>query len=117
MFSLIFLFFAWSKSTSTPGSIEDSDFWLVIQNSTTQILGLVIAVYTVRRKSPEDSAAWRYAFVFTVVGIMCAVAPIPMYLHLPTMWGSVVSFFATAMQSCAALEIATMTDHPKLKQA
>lgn len=116
IFSVIFISIAWSKSTGDCGSVGDSDFWMLIPNGACQILGLLVSVYTVHRRSPEDSTAWRCAFWFLVTGIVCSLASIPVYLYAGTMWSSMISFCASTASFGVMLENATMTEQPRLKQ-
>ncbi|KAI1778411.1 hypothetical protein F4818DRAFT_300520 [Hypoxylon cercidicola] len=115
--SLIPMGVAWMKSTGDHGSVHDSDFWLCIMTSIGQAFGLFTSVYIVGRRSADNSTAWKCALLFTGAGIICCIVPIPLYLYVPTMWSSLVSFFASMAQFGVMLEIATMTEHPKLKQA
>ncbi|KAI0842625.1 hypothetical protein F5Y06DRAFT_131625 [Hypoxylon sp. FL0890] len=114
--SLIPMCVAWSKSTDPPGSTDDFDFWLNIQNAIIQFLGLVSTLYTVHRKSEEHHVAWICSIFLTGFGIVCAGIGIPIYLYLPTRWSALAFFSASVAQLCVNLEIAWMTDHSKLKQ-
>ncbi|KAI0881816.1 uncharacterized protein GGS22DRAFT_56952 [Annulohypoxylon maeteangense] len=114
--SLIPMGIAWMKSTSTSGSTGDSDFWTLIQSSMMQILGLALAVCNIPRKSTERSTAWTCALILTCFGIVCALASIPTYLYLSTMWSNLLSYGATIAQTIVMLELTLMTDHSKIKQ-
>ncbi|XXH03739.1 hypothetical protein Hte_010145 [Hypoxylon texense] len=116
MFSLIPISVAWIKSTSDCGSVEDSDFWMLIPNAMCQILSLLTSVYMIGHRTPEDSTAWKCALLFTGVGIICSIISIPLYLLVATMWSSTISFCAATAQFGAMLEIAIIMENPKSKQ-
>ncbi|KAI2470928.1 hypothetical protein F4781DRAFT_154851 [Annulohypoxylon bovei var. microspora] len=115
--SFISMCVAGTKASSAPGSTQDSDFWIQIQGAMMQISGLIVAVCNVHRGSAENPIAWRCALGLTAVGIICAVASIPMYLYLPTMWSSIASFAACVTQLIVTLELALVADHSKIKQS
>ncbi|KAI1372932.1 hypothetical protein F4677DRAFT_448964 [Hypoxylon crocopeplum] len=115
--SLIPMGFAWSKSTGDPGSTDDPDFYQLMSGAAMQILGLYTAVWTVHKRSQDNPNAWRRALFLTAGGVACACAAVPLYIFVPTMWSAFASFFATAFQAGVTLELALMTELPKLKQA
>ncbi|KAI2624879.1 hypothetical protein GGR54DRAFT_637779 [Hypoxylon sp. NC1633] len=114
--SLIPMGIAFSRSPSEAGTTEDADFYLLIQNTMIQVLGLVTAVGTVYRRSHENAIAWICALSLTAIGIICAVVSVPLYLCKPTFWSAFTSFSASATQAGVTLEIALMTENPKAKQ-
>ncbi|KAI0387195.1 hypothetical protein F5Y04DRAFT_78724 [Hypomontagnella monticulosa] len=105
-----------TKSKNEAGSVEDSDFYMLIQSTLVQFLGLATAVYTVRQRSAENPAAWNLAISLAALGIGCGVASIPLYLYRPTIWSGVASCCASAAQAGVTLELAMITEHTKLKQ-
>ncbi|KAI4860841.1 hypothetical protein F4820DRAFT_92589 [Hypoxylon rubiginosum] len=74
--SVILISVAWIKSTSEQGSVEDSDFWMLIPNTMYQILGLLTSVYTIHRRAPDDSTAWKCALWFMGGGILCGIVSV-----------------------------------------
>jgi hypothetical protein len=105
---MIPLILAWRLSANVLGSTSDADFYLLIQNSTMQLLGLFMAMYPIARRS--GSSAWQWARVFTAAGALCAIAAIPMYLYLPTMWSALMAFFGSIAQAIMTLELVLMVD-------
>ncbi|KAI1142579.1 hypothetical protein F5Y05DRAFT_231767 [Hypoxylon sp. FL0543] len=114
--SLVPMCMAWNKSADAPGSTDDSDFLISIQNAIIQSVGLALTLYTVQRRSEEHRVAWMCAIFLTVCGVVCACVAVPMYLFLPTRWSTLASYGGSLTQLCVILEIAWMTDHSKLKQ-
>ncbi|KAI2639153.1 hypothetical protein GGS26DRAFT_378722 [Hypomontagnella submonticulosa] len=106
-----------SKSTNEVGSLEDSDFYMLIQSVIIQFLGLITAVYTVHQRSAENRVAWYLAISLAAWGIICGVASIPLYLYWPTIWSGVASCCASVAQAGVTLELAMITEHAKLKQS
>ncbi|OTB09278.1 hypothetical protein M426DRAFT_135473 [Hypoxylon sp. CI-4A] len=115
--SSIFTFIAWSKSTNAPGSIEDPDFYLQIQNALVQFLGFVTSVFTVHHVSRDNILAWRWALCLAIGGIVCGFMAIPMYLYISPMWSSTVASFSSIAQIAVIAVLAMVTNHPKVKQA
>ncbi|KAI0179222.1 hypothetical protein GGR52DRAFT_297131 [Hypoxylon sp. FL1284] len=115
--SFMLLSVAWAKSTGDRGSVEDPDFWIGVQNGIGLIFGLLVSIYTARRRSREGSTAWKCALWFTAGGIVCGVVSVPVYLYLSPMWSASAAFCASMAQLGVMLEVAIMTDSPKLKQA
>jgi hypothetical protein len=100
--------FAWRSSSNNEGSTADVDFYLLIQASIMSILGIFTAMYPTFW--PPVSDAKRWAQGFATLGIICAIAAIPMYLRLPTMWSAVASFFGSAIQAFMTLHLAMSED-------
>ncbi|KAI2777451.1 hypothetical protein F4815DRAFT_448375 [Daldinia loculata] len=107
---------AWSRSTNTPGSTGDSDFWVQIQNTILQLLGLSTAMLVAHQRLFNDNTAWKYACYFTIAGVICAVLAVPVYLLVPTIWSSFSSFLASIMQVGATIQLALIAKTPKQKQ-
>ncbi|KAI8958573.1 hypothetical protein F5Y11DRAFT_362493 [Daldinia sp. FL1419] len=104
------------KSTNTPGSTNDPDFYLQIQSTSLQLLSLITAMYLAHQRLLNDNSAWKYACWFTVFGCICAILAIPFYLIFPTISSSFASFFANTMQIGAMLQLALIAKNPKQKQ-
>ncbi|KAI1662796.1 hypothetical protein F4813DRAFT_341969 [Daldinia decipiens] len=114
--SIIPMAIAWSKSTNTPGSTGDSDFWVQVQNAILQVLGLSTTMLVAHQRLLNDKTAWNYACYFTIAGVICSILAIPVYLLVPTIWSSFSSFLSTIMQSGATLQLALIAAMPKQKQ-
>lgn len=56
------------------------------------------------------SAYNRWAQWLSVFGCVAAIAAIPMYLKLPTMWSALVAFLAQAIQGIVTLQLALATE-------
>ncbi|KAI1805155.1 hypothetical protein F4811DRAFT_516859 [Daldinia bambusicola] len=113
----IFMAVAWSKSTNNaPGSTEDADFWIMLQDVVLLFLGLFATIYVARQKLSADPFAWCYAHIFTVAGYICALLAGVLYTLVPTMWSSTASYLANCMQMMVILQLALITTTPKQKQ-
>ena len=95
---------AWQRSPDLPGSTTDPNFWLLLQSSAMQLLGLFTAVYPLW--ASIKTARWRWTQIFTILGCACALAAVPIYVRLPTMWSAVVSFVGAAAQAYMTLQLA-----------
>lgn len=95
---------AWSHSLPQPGSTDDTDFWLMLQSSTMQLLGLFTAVFPIYHRR-SHGAAWNWSILFTAAGSLSAVAAIPAYLYLPTFWSGLLSFIGAGAQVYLALQL------------
>lgn len=74
----------------------DADFWLQVEASTMTILGILVSILPVIHNDwLTEVRIWMW--IFTVAGVLCASAAIPMYLFLPKEWSSVVAFLGSAM--------------------
>jgi hypothetical protein len=106
--SLVPLVLAWRISGASPGTTSDVDFYLLIQTSIMQLLGLFTAIFPMAKR--PASSAWIWAQFFTIVGVLVSVAAVPMYLYLPTMWSALVSFIGSATQIAVTLELALIVE-------
>ncbi|KAI0849306.1 hypothetical protein F5Y00DRAFT_261775 [Daldinia vernicosa] len=107
---------AWSRSTNTPGSTQDPDFYLQIQNMMLQLLGLSTAMLVAHQRLSDNKTAWNYACYFTVAGVICTILAVPVYAFVSTIWSSFASYLATVMQVGATLQLALIAKTPKQKQ-
>jgi hypothetical protein len=107
---------AWQRSPDLAGSTADADFWLLLQSSAMQLLGLFTAVYPLW--ASIKTASWRWMQILIILGCACALAAVPIYVRLPTMWSAVVSFLGTAAQAYMTLQLALVgatTSEPRLE--
>jgi hypothetical protein len=102
------IIFAWHRATDLPGSAQDADFWLLIQSSIMQLVGLFTAMFPISRQA--KSHAWIWSQAFTFLGASCSIASIPLYLYAPTMWSALLSFWGSTAQAGMALSISLMAD-------
>jgi len=73
-----------------------------------QLLGLFTTIYPMPKRT--TATAWLWAQVFTILGSMCAIAAIPVYLYVSTIWSAFVSFIGSAAQGLMALQLALIAD-------
>jgi hypothetical protein len=95
-------------ASNTTGSTSDVDFWLLIQNSIMQILGIFTAMFPMYGRSTAH--AWIWAQIFTAVGSCCAIAAVPLYIYVPTIWSASVSSIGSASQGFIALQLALLAN-------
>jgi len=69
-----------------------------------QLLVLFTSFYPFRRRI--KTSAWLFAPLSTVLGCVCALGAIPMYLYLPTMWSALVYSIGAAAQMYMTLQLA-----------
>jgi hypothetical protein len=105
---------AWSHSDGTIGAPSDMDFWLLIQNSIMQLLGIFLAVYSLKGNGIVAFRVWRWAVLFCIAGSACSCASIAMYLTMPTFWSGFVSFCGTASQIWTVVILGIVTN-PSVK--
>jgi hypothetical protein len=71
---------------------SDTDFYLLIQSSIMSILGIAIGYYPISWQ--PISVAKRWEQDLGVIGILCCIVAIPIYLYFATIWSALVSFIA-----------------------
>lgn len=94
--------FALSMQDGTAGSINDAEFWYLVQNSVMAVLGNIIVVVPLLRKSwfsPAYSLMW---FFFTL-GFAFACIAVAIYPLLNTGWSSLISFFGSISSVASVL--------------
>jgi hypothetical protein len=101
---------AWRLSNGEVGSARDVDFWLLVQTSIMQLLGIFLAMYPIYQQAASattisSSGAWIWARLFTVLGICCIGIAIGLYLAVPPMWSAFVSSCGAAAQAGLALQL------------
>ncbi|KAF3002216.1 hypothetical protein E8E14_001884 [Neopestalotiopsis sp. 37M] len=94
--------FALSMQDGTAGSINDADFWYLVQNSVMAVLGNIIMVVPLLRKS-WFSPAYILMWVFFILGLAFACIAIAIYPLLNTGWSSLVSFFGSISSVASVL--------------
>jgi hypothetical protein len=78
-----------------------------------QLLGLFTTIYPLQRRSTK--AAWLWAIAFSIVGSICSIGAVPLYLYVPVMWSALVSFFGSAAQALVALQLALLAETIEMK--
>jgi hypothetical protein len=95
---------AWEKATNSPGSWADADVWILFQTSAMQVLGLFTAIFPIYNASAASVSRWTW--IFTALGMACAIGTILMYLLVATIWGFLISFLVSVAQAYAVLQLA-----------
>ena len=113
--SVIPLGLAFHNSTrDAPGSTSDSDFWLLIESSLMQILGLVTTtvINIVPRLREPHVWVWPKVLVgcIAVLGLDCALAAPVLYVRFCPIYSALVSFLASAAQACMVLQLVLFVD-------
>ena len=116
--SVIPLGLAFHHSTSNaPGSTSDPDFWLLIENSLMQILGLITTTVISIVPRPREPLVWVWPkFLIgciAVLGLDCALAAPLLYVRFCPIYSGLVSFLASAAQACMVLQLALFVDVSK----
>lgn len=99
---------------NAPGSTSDSDFWLLIENSLMQILGLVTTtvINIVPRLRERHVWVWPKVLIgcIAVLGLDCALAAPVLYVRFCPIYSALVSFLASAAQACMVLQLSLFVD-------
>ena len=108
--SVIPLGLAFKYSPNNPsGSPSDPDFWLVIQNSLMQALGLGTTIFTspVIRSRQRKFFEWKTISTWTiaVIGLGSAFGAPLAYTRAPPIYRSIMSYFASATQALMVLQL------------
>lgn len=99
---------AWQVSENDPGTTADADFYLLIQSTAMQLLGIFLATSPLVCAGAFDTVGRRWVLAFGVAGSLCAVASVPMYLFTPKIWTGLLSFFGSAAEVAMILELSMM---------
>jgi hypothetical protein len=110
LLAMIPLPFAWNASNSTPGTTSDADYSLLIQSTIMTILGIFIGVFPTFRQVRSSVTIWGQ--IYAIAGLVCAIAAIPMYTLLPTMWSALVNFISQMVQAYMTLQLAFVAERP-----
>ena len=103
-----------NSSSNALGSTSDSDFWLLIENSLMQILGLITTtlISIVPRLRGPHVWVWPKSLIgcIAVLGLDCALAAPVLYVRFRPIYSALVSFLASAAQACLVLQMALFVD-------
>ncbi|EMD70053.1 hypothetical protein COCSADRAFT_132540 [Bipolaris sorokiniana ND90Pr] len=94
--------FALSMQDSAVGSIGDADFWYLIQSSIMAVMGNVIMVVPLFKKS-WFSPAYGLMWVFFALGLAFAIVAVIIYPLLNPGWSSMVAFFGSIASVASVL--------------
>lgn len=79
-----------------------------------QLVSLFTAIYPFYRRSMKP--AWLWAIAFSIVGSICSIGAVPLYLCVPVMWSALASFFGSAAQALVALQLALLAETIEMKR-
>ncbi|KAF7198650.1 hypothetical protein HII31_00389 [Pseudocercospora fuligena] len=115
-----FIAFAKSMESTEAGSTSDSDFWYLISSSIMAVLGSGVLTLQLMKES-WLSPAYTTTWIFTALGVICAILSIAIYPLCNTGWSSILSFFGSIMSQGAVLVMTQAVARPappiKLKQS
>ena len=100
--------FSISMKNNETGSVEDADFWFLIQSSIMSVLGSLVMVLPLLKKSwfcPAYTTMWILFFS----GVVFAVLSIAIYPLYNTGWSSVLSFFGSVASIFSVLAMTQTT--------
>jgi hypothetical protein len=92
----------YSRSLHLQGTIDDADFWFLIQATLVQVQGLVVSALLEQKRGRLPR--WRWAIPAAVAAV-CSVMAIPLYLSVPKEWSSFLSLVAGTTQSFMILQL------------
>ncbi|KAJ5895613.1 hypothetical protein N7495_007304 [Penicillium taxi] len=96
--------FSISMTSSTPGSIQDADFWYLIQSSIMSVLGNLTMVFPLLKKS-WFSPAYNTMWISFTLGVAFSVLSIIIYPFVNTGWSSMLAFFGSIASAASVLII------------
>lgn len=103
-----------TSTIAAPGSTSDADFWLLIQNSLMQVLGLATTtlISLVPRPRKQSILAWPNLLIWTIaiLGLGSALSAPLLYVRIRPIYSALISFLASAAQACMVLQLALLVD-------
>ncbi|KAF4635570.1 hypothetical protein G7Y89_g2523 [Cudoniella acicularis] len=78
------------------GTVQDADFWYLVQSSGVQWLFVLTIIIYIRTRNDLTFESWFWTWMFIFLAIICSAAAIPCYFYLPTEWSAVVSLVGAA---------------------
>jgi uncharacterized membrane protein YhaH (DUF805 family) len=100
--------FAISMQSSSSGSTGDADFWYLIQSSIMAVLGNLVMVVPLLKKS-WFSPAYSLMWTFFILGLAFSIISIIIYPLINTGWSSIVSFFGSIASVASVLVMTQAT--------
>jgi len=94
--------FALSMQDAAVGSTGDADFWYLIQSSIMAVMGNIIMVVPLLKKS-WFSPAYGLMWAFFALGLVFAVISVILYPLVNPGWSSMVAFFASIASAASVL--------------
>lgn len=99
---------------SAVGSIGDADFWYLIQSSIMAVMGNVIMVVPLLKKS-WFSPAYGLMWGFFALGLAFAIVAVIIYPLLNPGWSSMVAFFGSIASVASVLIMTQATAREETK--
>ncbi|CAK7217483.1 hypothetical protein SCUCBS95973_003168 [Sporothrix curviconia] len=96
---------SYNYSTHERGAWRDADFWALVQQAITQLIGLAITMVPLAKNPSVPPWAWQAPSLF--IGLLTAVS-IPLYLFAPTEWSSFTMLVGGAIQTFLTLQLAIL---------
>ncbi|KIH93606.1 hypothetical protein SPBR_04294 [Sporothrix brasiliensis 5110] len=96
---------SYNYSSHTPGAWNEADFWALIQQAITQLIGLAITIFPLFKNKHLTRWAWQAP---SVVVSCLTIASIPLYLYAPTEWSSCTMLVGGAIQTFLTLQLAIL---------
>ncbi|KAF1833375.1 hypothetical protein BDW02DRAFT_570049 [Decorospora gaudefroyi] len=84
------------------GTIEDADFYFLIQANLVQVLGIVLSYIPVWKSGQVPK---RVGIPLTVLGIFLTILAIPVFLHLPKEWSNFLTMIGAFIQAFMVLQV------------
>ena len=100
--------FALSMHNSAVGTTGEADFWYQVQNSIMAVMGNIVMVVPLVRKS-WFSPAYGLMWAFFALGAVFAVMSVVLYPLLNPGWSSMVSFFGSIASVASVLVMTQAT--------
>jgi hypothetical protein len=94
--------FALSMQDATVGSVGDADFWYLIQSSIMAVMGNIIMIAPLLKKS-WFSPAYGFMWGFFTLGLVFAIVAVVIYPLLNPGWSSMVAFFGSIASVASVL--------------
>ncbi|KAJ5160162.1 uncharacterized protein N7482_007166 [Penicillium canariense] len=94
--------FSISMKSSAPGSFHDAEFMYLIQSSLMSVLGNLVMVIPLLKKS-LFSPAYGTMWMFFTLGLLFAIISIVIYPFINTGWSSMVAFFSSIASVASVL--------------
>ena len=102
------------SADNAPGSTSDADFWLLIQTSLMQVLGLATTILTSLVPRPKQHRVLGgpkvLIWAIAILGLGFAMGSPLLYIRVRPMYGAALSFLASAAQACMVLQLALVVD-------
>jgi len=68
-------------STHQHGTVQDADFWYLIQSSGMQLLSVLTVVIFIWTRNDLTFESWSWSSAFISLAILCPFGAIPCYLY------------------------------------